>query len=97
MLGRELIFPNRGNTSIAFVFNKYWHLKSLDAIVFTKNITCSKRETMTLEERRYHVVKKGETLWLIAKRYGIPVQLLYALNPRIDATKLKVGQRIDIP
>jgi LysM repeat protein len=48
------------------------------------------------ENSKYHIVRPGDTLWIIAQKYGVSVELLYALNPRIDAYKLQVGQRISI-
>lgn len=43
----------------------------------------------------YHKVKKGETLYSLSKRYGIPLQELKKLN-NLKTTKLKVGQTIKI-
>jgi LysM repeat protein len=43
-----------------------------------------------------HVVEQGETLYGLAKRYGVTIDDLIALNP--DAEKgLKVGQKLNIP
>uniref|UniRef100_A0A7V4JNZ3 Peptidoglycan endopeptidase n=1 Tax=Thermodesulfobacterium geofontis TaxID=1295609 RepID=A0A7V4JNZ3_9BACT len=43
----------------------------------------------------YHKVAKGETLYSISKKYGIPIQELKKLN-NLKTTKLKVGQTIKI-
>ncbi len=43
-----------------------------------------------------HVVKKGETLSGIAKRYGVTVQAISAAN-RLRSSKIYVGQRLRIP
>ncbi len=45
----------------------------------------------------YHTLKKGETLWRIARAYQIPTQEIVKVNRLPDATKLKTGQRIFIP
>ena len=43
-----------------------------------------------------HVVEQGETLYGLAKRYGVTIDDLIALNP--DAEKgLKVGQKLNLP
>lgn len=44
-----------------------------------------------------HVVRRGETLSGIGKRYGVSVQLLQAANPRVNARSLRVGSRLTIP
>ncbi len=44
-----------------------------------------------------HVVAKGETLWLIARRYGLTIEGLRAANRLADADRIYVGQRLDIP
>jgi len=43
----------------------------------------------------YHKVAKGETLYSISKKYGIPIQELKKIN-NLKSTKLKVGQTIKI-
>jgi len=45
----------------------------------------------------YHTVKRGETLWRIAKTYEVNLQALAELNNIDDVTKIKAGQKIFIP
>ncbi len=43
----------------------------------------------------FHTVAKGETLWAIANRYGIPLARLIAQNPQIKNPNLiTVGQKV---
>lgn len=44
----------------------------------------------------YHIVKKGETLHAIAKRYNIPVQHLAEMNQLPINYKVKVGEKLII-
>jgi len=46
---------------------------------------------------RTHTVKAGETPTLIARKYGIRVEVLMAANPRLDARRMQVGQLLSIP
>lgn len=46
---------------------------------------------------RYHNVKKGETLSVIARRYGVAVNDLTLANKISTKTSLKVGQELLIP
>jgi murein DD-endopeptidase MepM/ murein hydrolase activator NlpD len=45
----------------------------------------------------YHRVKKGETLWRIAKTYNVELDKIIAANRLEDFTKIEVGQKILIP
>ncbi len=45
----------------------------------------------------YHQVRPGETLWRIARFYGLGVDHLMAANRLASAQHLRVGQRLFIP
>ncbi len=49
----------------------------------------------TIEQKR-HVVEKGESFWVIAKGYGIPVDTLIAANPDLNPKTLQIGQVISL-
>lgn len=51
------------------------------------------------EKKRFivHVVKRGETLNKIARKYGIPLEILYGFNPNLNPRRLRVGQVVLIP
>ncbi len=44
-----------------------------------------------------HVIQAKETLYGIAKQYGISVKELNLINPKLASTDLKIGQKINIP
>jgi len=46
--------------------------------------------------RRYVIVAKGDTLDSLARAAGIGVAQLEALNPGVDPTALRVGERIRV-
>ncbi|MEG1821862.1 MAG: SafA/ExsA family spore coat assembly protein [Clostridiales bacterium] len=47
---------------------------------------------------RYYVVQPGDTMWLIAKKFGISLDALLRANPQVtDADKIDIGQKIFIP
>lgn len=48
------------------------------------------------DEKREHVIQEGENLWLIAKKYKIPVDTLIAANPGINPEKVKIDQKISL-
>ena len=58
--------------------------------------TTPKQETAKVETAKIHVVKKGETLSGIAKRYRTTVSALVKKNNIKDKNKIYVGQRLTI-
>ena len=44
----------------------------------------------------YHVIKRGDTFWALAKKYGTTVTNLRKLNPGVDERKLQIGQKIRV-
>jgi murein DD-endopeptidase MepM/ murein hydrolase activator NlpD len=45
----------------------------------------------------YHEVKQGQTLWSIARAYGVDVQTLARVNQVSDTTALYAGQKLYVP
>ncbi|EKP93914.1 putative xylanase/chitin deacetylase [Thermaerobacter subterraneus DSM 13965] len=54
-------------------------------------------QTVLAAEPRVHVVQKGETLYRIARRYGVPVEELARYNGLTDPARIEAGQRLRIP
>lgn len=57
------------------------------------------QEAAVVQERPLlltHVVQRGETLWDIARRYGIDVDTIVAANDLVDINRLQVGQQLKI-
>lgn len=46
------------------------------------------------KQNNYVIIKKGETLWRISKRYNIPLETLCAINKIKDKSKVKAGTKI---
>jgi murein DD-endopeptidase MepM/ murein hydrolase activator NlpD len=45
----------------------------------------------------HHTVRRGETLWRLARSYGVTVEALASANQLSQASPLGVGQRLFIP
>lgn len=65
---------------------------------------CNKRGTEMGEimNKRYcngmvHVIKQGETLYQLSRKYRVPLALILRANPYVDVYNLQVGQEICIP
>ena len=51
----------------------------------------------TVHNGRTHTVKSGDKLTTIARRYNIELSKLMQANPGVDATRLQIGQTLNIP
>lgn len=58
----------------------------------TTSITSS-----TVSKQKEHLVMAQETLYGIAKQYGVKVADLYAINPSLEKKGLRVGNNINVP
>jgi murein DD-endopeptidase MepM/ murein hydrolase activator NlpD len=52
---------------------------------------------MLSAEERIHILQRGETIYSVARAYGVSVQDILRLNGIVDVTKVQAGQRIRIP
>jgi tetratricopeptide (TPR) repeat protein len=46
---------------------------------------------------RSHVIKAGDTLAIVARKYGVKLTALQAANPHLDSRRLRPGQTVVIP
>ncbi|MDR0267777.1 LysM peptidoglycan-binding domain-containing protein [Paenibacillus sp.] len=47
---------------------------------------------------KIHIVKSGDTLYELSKKYNVPLQKIIDTNPQIsDPNELKIGQKVKIP
>lgn len=46
--------------------------------------------------KSFHIVRRGESLWTISKKYGVSIRELKEAN-QLRKTSLSIGQRLDIP
>ncbi len=44
-----------------------------------------------------HTVEKGQTLYSLGRKYGVPVAAIIAANPGLDPKDMKVGGKVVIP
>ncbi|MFZ5824984.1 MAG: M14 family zinc carboxypeptidase [Bacillota bacterium] len=55
------------------------------------------RLRIPVQPGQQYVVQPGDTLWAIARRFGLSVAALQRANPGVDPLRLRVGQRLVIP
>lgn len=49
------------------------------------------------EVESLHIISRGETMWDIAKKYGVSVNDMRAVNSDKNPTNLKIGEKLTIP
>lgn len=49
-----------------------------------------------MERTKYHTIKQGEDLWLVAKNYGVTIGSIIKLNREEDIKDIRTGERIRI-
>ncbi|MDY3330773.1 MAG: M23 family metallopeptidase [Pelistega sp.] len=54
------------------------------------------RPTAAVPTSGVHVVQRGDTLYSISRRYGVPVNTLLSMNSISDPSQIEVGQRIRV-
>ncbi len=61
--------------------------------------TTSERSSQTADvpEGNVYVIKSGDNFSKIAKMYGISVSAIQEANPNVDSSRLRIGQKINIP
>ncbi|MDB6016566.1 MAG: Peptidoglycan-binding LysM [Pedosphaera sp.] len=59
-------------------------------------ISGNSRSTITASTRT-HIVKSGESLASIARKYGLSLPALQAANPQVRPSHMNVGQTINLP
>jgi LysM repeat protein len=60
-------------------------------------VTASAQEIVTTSEQVTYTVQRGDTLFRIALRYGVNMDVLAQANSITDASRIKVGQTLVIP
>lgn len=46
---------------------------------------------------REHVIVKGDSFYTLSKQYNVSMRAIAEVNPGVDSTRLKIGQKIKIP
>ena len=65
-------------------------------LVLTSPTGTTTTTTTTAQEGEYYVIETGDTLGTIAEKYDTTVEELVRLNPGVDPTALRVGDRIRV-
>ena len=89
---RKIMSANNLNRSSYIVAGKKLKIPRMGTMAYTPEIESNKDVTLPST----HVVKSGDSLWNIAKRYGITTKKIESLN-NLQTTELHIGQVLKMP
>lgn len=61
---------------------------------YSTNVNQVRKGPLQAANPKYHIIKKGETLWRISKLYNVPLGDLIQYNNITDVTNIPVGTKI---
>ncbi len=67
----------------------------VQSIASAQSTSAVKKESL-LEQIRIHRVEKGESLWIIAAKYGIDIDTLIGANDIADMNRIRIGDSLQI-
>lgn len=72
------------------------NIKDKDTLSIGQIIKIS-QDNFPAADYNMHIVNKGETLWLIARKYNLSVELILATNDIANSELISIGQEMKIP
>jgi hypothetical protein len=79
---------------IAYLEKEEKKLKQSVNKMVRRNLNNQKKRSSSQVKRRYHTVRTGESLYTIAKKYGISTEKLCRLNKITSKKLIKPGQKL---
>jgi membrane-bound lytic murein transglycosylase D len=90
--GQTLVIPSAGATATATLADVAAPREEIAAQLPERQAPVEKQKST-----RVHVVKSGDTLYGVARRYGVTVPALAAANDMTSKSHLTAGARLEIP
>jgi murein DD-endopeptidase MepM/ murein hydrolase activator NlpD len=65
-------------------------------IITKSEASKSKKEKASKGKKKYHTIKKGDTLYALSRKYDVPVKQICRLNGMKESKKLQLGSKIRV-
>lgn len=95
-LNAEHFFNFNTQNIKTLVWVKNTELESAEKVAETKTVSAKAAGTETNSVRKYHTIKKGDTLFSISKKYGTTVDKICKLNNIKKSSVLKIGNKLQV-
>ena len=83
-----------GNVEVIIGLNLVVNMSNIDKVVVVGNIDEEDINELDFSSMYMYIVKKGDTLWNIAKKYKTSVSKIVNINNIEDENSLSIGQKI---
>lgn len=90
-IGMNIVISNNGGSGISSYSEKYYSKTDQQA---AEDKTTEVKHTSSGRKKIYYKVRSGDNFYIIAKKHKTTSRTLKALNPKINANRIKVGQSI---
>ena len=93
VLNKSVVVQN-SNIEADIVLNVFLDIENIDKITIIGHIEQQNIDQNDFDSMYMYIVKKGDTLWDIAKKYKTTVDKIANINNIVDENKIDIGQKI---
>lgn len=93
VLNKSVLLQN-GNVEADVVLNVALDVQNVDKVIVIGNIEEESINPDEFDSMYMYIVKKGDTLWDIAKKYKTTVDKIANINNIVDENKIDIGQKL---
>lgn len=90
----KAVTVQNGNVEANVTLNIAAEVENIDKITIIGNIEQEKLNPDTFDSMYMYIVKKGDNLWNIAKKYKTTVDKIANVNNILDENKIDIGQKL---
>ena len=90
----KLVSVQNGNVEANITLNIVAEVENIDKITIIGNIEQENLNPETFDSMYMYIVKKGDNLWSIAKKYKTTVDKIANVNNILDENKIDIGQKL---
>ena len=88
------ISAQNGNVDANITLNITAEVENIDKVTIIGNIDEEKMDANEFDSMYMYIVKKGDNLWSIAKKYKTTVDKIANINNIVDENKIDIGQKL---
>ena len=90
----KMVTAQNGNVEATVTLNISAEVENIDKITIIGNIEQENLNPEAFDSMYMYIVKKGDNLWSIAKKYKTTVDKIANVNNILDENKIDIGQKL---